>query len=45
MGFIRVGRDGVLIGLCIVVRGKVKEGFGEDWCVRVIGKTKMVGDD
>ena len=44
MGFVGAGRGGVSISLHIVVRVKVKEGFGEGGFFRVIGKTKIGGD-
>ena len=31
--FIRLGRVGIQVGLRVVVRGEVDEGFGEGWCV------------
>ena len=40
MGFFRLGRGGVQVGLHVVVRVKVNKGFGEGGCVRVICDTK-----
>ena len=33
VGVVRAGRGGFQIGLRVVVRGKVKDGFGEGGCV------------
>ena len=45
VGLVRACRGDVQIGLCVMVRGKVKEIFGEGRCVRVIGNNNIVGDD
>ena len=45
MGFIRLGRGGVCIGLHVVVRGEVEKIFSEGECIIVIERTKRRCDD
>ena len=43
--FVRSGRGGIQVGLRIVVKGEVDEGFGEVWCVGMVCKAEGGGAD
>ena len=45
MVFVRLGRGGVCIGLCVMMRGGVEKLFSEVGCVMAIENTKRGGSD
>ena len=45
MGFVRLGRGGIQVGLRVMVRGKMNKVFGEGWCVGMIYETEGGGAD
>ena len=45
MRFVRFGRGGIRVVLCVVVGGEVDERFGEGGCVGVVGNSKGGGSD